>query len=540
MTGLRHIGRATPGLLATLVLLVAAGCGEEPTSAPPPSETCIVEGVVNYASPQQPGSEVRFARAAGPEYYIVSALDNAGHYRVELPIGEYFGATLTDYHTYYLAPGGVLTTRRAEADTLRLVSRTSPRRIDFPFGSLRVTMDGLAAMEGWEAQTSLWLDDDGDGAGRQMDGASASIADGRLVMDHGPVIPGNYRVELQWRRDWAHIGERFWLPSTRTYEAEGAVLHRIAPDSLTTIVMSPASPSRLAGRVRGSWLDLGLSTPDLMAFDADSNLVAGPWDVDADGRFAMSFADPKPVRLSAGYNGQRQWFGGATFAEAAVFDLQPDGDIQGLDLNVSGVLVRPVLTLPVDYHTGGGIVLYDPDDLSPVQSFGINVTQQGGQAFLAPGTYLAYLSNDFGRSRWRSQWYDRAPTAGSATLVTIPPDGGTLVLDIVVEEGGIIAGTASLAGSEHDWGYAIVTTADEALLLCDDYVSGTSPDFTVKGVADGGYKLGLVSNGMYWLQPGDPLPAGVVWYPGTTDWSAAGVVAIAGADSVGGIHLSFR
>ncbi|MBK7049205.1 MAG: hypothetical protein IPH48_22400 [bacterium] len=538
MTGLRHIGRATPCLLAMLVLLGAAGCGDEPTSAPPPTESCVVEGVLSHAVPQLFDNQVQFTRAAGPDYYVTATVDNAGHYRMELPSGDYIVAALSNYRTYYLAPGGVLTQSWSEADTLRLDSRNSPRRIDFPFGSLRVTMDGLAAMEGWEAQTTLSLDDDG--ASMDIGGMTARIADGRLVMDHGPVVPGNYRVELRLRRDWSHSGERFWLPSTRTYEAEGAVLHRIAPDSLTTIIMSPASPSRLAGRIRGSWLDLGLSTPDLMAFDADSNVVAGPWDVDVDGRFELVLADPKPVRLSAGYNGQRQWFGGATFAEAAVFDLQPDGDIQGLDMNVSGVLVRPVLTLPVDYHTGGVVVLYDPDTLTPVQSLGISVSQQSGQAFLAPGTYLAYLRNDFGLSRWRSQWYDRAPTAGSATLVTIPADGGTLVLDLVIEEGGIIAGTTTLAGSGEHWGHVVVTSAEEDVLLCADYVSTTSPDFTLPGVADGGYKLGLVSNGMFWLNPGDPVPAGVVWYPGTTDWSAAGVIAVAGADSVGGIHLAIQ
>ncbi|MBK7190273.1 MAG: hypothetical protein IPH86_16770 [bacterium] len=156
------------------------------------------------------------------------------------------------------------------------------------------------------------------------------------------------------------------------------------------------------------------------------------------------------------------------------------------------------------------------------------------------GTYLAYLRNDFGQSRWRSQWYDRAPTAGSATLVTIPADGGTLVLDFVIEEGGILSGTVLAGQPGAHWGHVVVTTAEEAVLLCADYVSTTSPDFTLSGVADGGYKLGLVSNGTFWLGAGDPVPAGVVWYPGTTDWSAAGVIEVAGADSVGGIVLAIQ
>jgi hypothetical protein len=124
--------------------------------------------------------------------------------------------------------------------------------------------------------------------------------------------------------------------------------------------------------------------------------------------------------------------------------------------------------------------------------------------------------------------------------VTIPADGGTLVLDLVIEEGGIIAGTTTLAGSGEHWGHVVVTSAEEDVLLCGDYVSTTSPDFRLPGVADGGYKLGLIASSMFWFNPGDPVPDGVVWYPGTTDWSAAGVIAITGADSVGGIFLALQ
>ena len=128
MTGLRHIGRATPCLLAMLVLLGAAGCGDEPTSVPPPTESCVVEGVLSHAVPKLFDNQVQFTRAAGPDYYVTATVDNAGHYRMELPSGDYIVAALSDYRTYYLAPGGVLTQSWSEADTLRLLQQYS---VDF-------------------------------------------------------------------------------------------------------------------------------------------------------------------------------------------------------------------------------------------------------------------------------------------------------------------------------------------------------------------------------------------------------------------------
>ena len=55
-------------------------------------------------------------------------------------------------------------------------------------------------------------------------------------------------------------------------------------------------------------------------------------------------------------------------------------------------------------------------------------------------------------------------------------------------------------------------------------------------LADGGYKIGAYPVWLDW-SPRDPITVELLWYPGTSDWAAAGVIEILDAAVVEGVDF---
>ena len=202
------------------------------------------------------------------------------------------------------------------------------------------------------------------------------------------------------------------------------------------------------------------------------------------------------------------------------------------------VLVHTALDVPGSRYSQAVFELYSPTDLSLAGAWGASLNTRFGLANVPAGTWLlrvSRVSDDFYSTRWRGQWFDRAGSAAGATPVVVPAGGGITSIDLVLEPGGIIAGVGTGAADD-DWRRAVLTRADAATVVATRYVFASTYDFRFTGLEDGTYRLGITP--AHASFDGVTPPSGTNWYPGTTDWAAAGDIAIADADSVGGLSLA--
>ncbi len=483
--------------------------------------------------------------------------DANGLYSLDLPAGRYVVKLQAGYSRYvYDYTGSLPGYGQIPADTLLVDETHSHQGVDFELGGLTLQLElsgnldgeiGEVVLHRYEAQSS-------GGWTTFVSQGSAVITDGRLNVEIAGILPGDYQVEIVLgRRHYAcycpYDGEHFWMPGTR--EQSASPWYSVEPDSVVALETSIAlEPARLEGRIIGAWLELGLSTePELSIVSPDSVPIMGRRRVESDGSFGLDIHLPGPVKLLVtqstlnygfGSNGSiSQWIGGPGFEEATVFDLQLGETISGIELVQSGV--RVAVNAPDHRFGESTFEFYDPATLALVASVPITSTFDGpfGIANLWPGDFYLRVDHNpslFDTAAWRPQWFDRTTSIEEAQLVTIINEDDILTLDLTLELGGMIDGTLNLGPDVEDFYYIVITPADEFSSLYFTYVFDGHSGYELRGLADGGYRVGLFPAGQGWQWPSPP-PEGTAWYPGTEDWNSAEVLQILDAGSVGEVDF---
>ena len=530
-----------PLALASLLAVVAAGasgCGRDDDGSSPLVGTSVVVGHVGGCSAGYAAQVVfESVGSAAIVSTFVLTTGEAGGYQVELPAGDYLAsARMSGSTSYYAATSPVR--NRAEADTLRLRATGTPRVVDFHTGALRIAADVPAALEeaGFEFRVRS-----GPVQGDFLDMYeyfNPEVVDGHVEAFVPVLVPGDYTVEALWHRDWDRVGDRFWLPAAST-EAEAERYH-VGRDSTAEALFSLVdAPVRVSGRVTGAWQAFGMEAPLISLESPDgTTILAGEWQTGSDGRYEFDLCLPRPFRLKATVGNASLWYGGLRQEDATVFAPQPGQAITGLDLVGGGLRVESGLDIPGSRYSTAYFELYSPADLSLVGTWSAALDYRLGLANLPAGTWLLRVSrdlSDYYQSRWRPQWFDRAASAGAATPIVVPAGGGIVAVDLALELGGVIAGNGTGA-TDGDWRRVVLTRADTPSVLALRYIPPDGYGFRLAGLEDGLYRVGISPERA--PRNGDLPPVGTNWYPGTADWAAAADIAIAGADSVGGLLIA--
>lgn len=522
-------------LVLAVLAALAPGCTDVTNPGAPIVGGCVVQGRMSRWTGATYEPEVRFTGLDDARLTVSVRVDAGGGFRVELPPGRYVASARANGRTFFLTPGGEAVTESTPVDTLRLEADQPPHELVFRLGALRLRAAGLAGLDGYSLRAEVREAATGEGEYSWSTISSADVVDGAVDVLVWPVLPDDYVVQASLDFGWSREGEHFWLPGVATMDE--AEVHHIAGDSLVTVNLPQASPARVSGRVGGAWLDMGLTPPALVAVDADSNRVAGPWRVGLDGSFELAFLRPQPIRLAVVDDNLFHWLGGPDFAGATTFIPAAGEAITGVEVDVSGVLVRADFGGIDPGGYGSVLELCDPATRRIVHALNLYLSMDDAAVCVHPGQYLARLRDySAGYGLWRTQWYDRAATADAATLVTVPDGGGTLVLNFVLETGAMLQGTVDFTGTGAGYVTVVLANEDEATVVATDFASEQFPGFAFTGLEAGRYKLGMVA-GLVGLEEGTPVPADAVWYPGATTWPEAGVFAFAGADSVTGLVL---
>ena len=290
----------------------------------------------------------------------------------------------------------------------------------------------------------------------------------------------------------------------------------------------------------GAALEMGLvSSSRLAVVTLDSQVVMEPRLVEADGSFAVNLLLPVPVKLQILQGGGSQWFGGRDFASANIYDPQPGQALAGVDLVQSGL--RVVVSGDVVQFGSGILSFHDPVDLSLVASVetGIAPGHTYGITSLSPGSYLLRVDPTSGTSRTSigcpsGTTARRAPISRRRSRSSTPATSYSV--DLTLEAGGEIRGLVVNGGDPNRYFHVVATSVDSPAPVDYDFVPSSDLHYLINGLEDGGYRIGAVAGGSGWSWP-DPLPEGVVWYPGTTDWFSASTVEIRDAAVVEGIDI---
>lgn len=540
--------RGSARLIQTLVLagILVAGHGcDDPTDPIDCSGGGRLQGTV-YTGDTPDESHIRVRAVpdeSGTDLDFRIKPDAEGHYGIDLPAGEYlieFRPNDWYSHRYdYTAEG--LGYGQVPPDTVTIDASVSPVEIDFRLGALAMSVDLPTPLQGARCEIFLQLrgEEDTPDNPRYVNEGMTEFQGGRAEIFLPGVLPGEYRIGITigatheyW--DCNYDGEHFWMPGVQVEEA--SPWYSVAADTVTTLVASiEEGPALVEGRIIGSWLDLGINPPPSLAlFSTDSIPVAGLCAVDSQGGFSFPVFHPQSVRMLVSQEGVDQWIGGPGFADATVFDLQPGQTVSGIELVQSGLQIDS--REDKIYLWGPRILLYDPADMRLLAT----TNWYGSHGALTsipnlwPGNYLLYVMTDpnrVGNQWWVPQWYDRAPEASLAQVVTIGGPGEIVTLDLTLERGGTISGLVE--GEEATTGLraAVVATAGGDILWGIDILYEQRTEFSVIGIPDGDYLVGITPP---WetVRHGESAPEGTIWYPGTLEWSEATVIGIRDAADI--------
>lgn len=529
---IRRIGTVILAATALWMLNGLSGCSEDAAPIYPGAAACVIQGRVSTSGVVSSlGVRARQVLPAGASVDYTVPVSETGAYRAELPAGDYLLSAYVDHENRYLTPDGLLSWRRADADTLRLHPGNSPFTADLLFGGLRVEAAFPSRMDG----ATVYLQIFEAGSDDLVSYTSVTTEGGRFDLNATGLPSGDYYAQIGWRLDYEHPGWTSWLPNTR--DRGQARVYHVSPDAATPAYTSFGSTwGRVTGHVGGAWLALGLSAPRLSAVAADSLTVAGPWIIEEDGSFDFPVPAQVPVRLAVECGGVRQWVGGPDFGGATVFAPASGQIVTGVEVGGGGLRLRVVAGALVPGYDWARLSLHRPGEPDAAIITSGDLSRQIGIANLPAGDWLLHVGREnLGSTFWRPQWLDRAANAADATVLTIPA-AGVLTVDLVLEAGGAIRGQFIRPSGNWHWAYLTITSADEAINLGYDEIRIGVQDFAFTGLADGRYKVGLVLSDA-WPRPGDPPPAETVWYPATTDWTSAGVVVIDDAGTVEGLVI---
>ncbi|MCK4303495.1 MAG: hypothetical protein KAY24_04590 [Candidatus Eisenbacteria sp.] len=537
-------------LLLLSFLLLAGGCDDDDSRLCRPEVPAgRIEGFVRTGGCPIHGAvrATRIPETAQYETIVQTTPDSAGFYSLDVPAGRYVVALDLEYSrpVYdYRATG--LTYGTAPADTLVVDHGSSPITIDFDLASLQVHVGLSSHLDDEQGEVRLFRRGDRlpNWWRSYMDFGKGIITGGALDILISGILPGEYRVEIVVGRRvylccYPYDGEHFWLPGVR--DSTQASWIDVPVDQTVEVAADIGSePARIEGDVVGAWLEMGFSLPPALAIlDPDSLTIMGPRTVGDDGHFAVDVYLPGPVKLLVTQAGVEQWIGGDSFEEATIFTLESGRTVSGVRFVQSGF--RLAVSTPAAGCSDAWFRLYDPTDLSLVAAAHLVASNSFiGMSNLRPGTYLMEIApRRPGWATWAPQWFDRMTSPEDARTITIAYEGEVVPLSVILEKGGTIEGTVLMAeGSEVNC-YVMITPASERVRWGYCYAWDWQPDYDIRGLPDGDWKVGV------WPIPADyELPAippdDTVWYPGTTDWNAAGVIEIRDFGDVRDIDIAVQ
>ncbi len=523
-----------------ILLLICSGCddAENPCSQAVPAG-CIQGFVYSGGLPIKAViAAVPIVNGTAMNSVFQTEPNNTGSYSMDVPEGTYVLQLQIQYTNVIYN----------YADTIFVDGPHSPIVADFHFGGIAFEFNMSENLDGERVEVSLHRRNEyGDGPGiSYLDRASERIEAGQAIIYMQCVLPGEYQIEVVLGRrhylcNYPYDGEHIWLPETR--EPDDAQWYEVVVDSTLHFNEEFAlEPARIEGRISGAWLDMGLSpAPDLSIVDPDSATVMGRRRVNDDGSFAIDIHLPGPVKLLATHYGIEQWIGGHSFDEATVFTLQLGETTSNIELIQSGL--RLALDVPEDFLGSARIHLYDPINLNLLASGVLtrSSSSYAGLPNLWPGDFLIQVSPTAGyweRGSWRTQWFDRVTEPLQAQVISIPSEGTTVNLNLVLEMGGDISGQILQDSDPPKSYYIVVSSADETVLLDYEFAYHGHAEYYFPQLPDGEFKIGAFLANEDWNYP--QAPPSTVWYPGTTDWSAASLVEILDAASVSGIDIDVR
>ena len=536
---MRTVGMARWLILWALQGLCFSGCGESPTEPREPDlPTGAILGTVRSGGIPLDAT-VRATRVDlpdGDQSLFEFKVRPDGRYGLDVPMGRYvvglrFGRSWDLTYTYSAMGvrfGG------APPDTLVVQSMYSPVSADFDLASLRVHVDLPADFDGEMGWVQLHRRPDATPLSpwSYRGSQSGTVENGSLDLTLAGVLPGSYRVEVLV----GFTNEPFWIPGVRDSALSPWI--EVPPDR-SPEVRGRVGPemARIQGRIIGAWLDMGLSSgPEVDLLTPDSTLVCRSG-VGADGRFDAKTFFPGPVKLLVRQSGIDQWIGGRTFEDASVFQLEAGRTISGIEFVQSGMQVEIGGLYP--RVEAAWFRLYDAATLAPAGAslaepwYNLTVALPN----LRPGTYRIYIEPySFGSQWWAPQWFDRAYNSAGGATITIGREGEVVPISVVLEKGGTIAGVVREAeGVTGDYSLYL-TRADDPAPSSRTYAWSLNLGFRFEGLPDGDWKVGASR-----LSPSNPYsdtpPPETVWFPGTTDWQAAGIIPIRNFGDVTSIDI---
>jgi len=472
--------------------------------------------------------------------------DTSGRYSMDVPAGRYVvRLDVAGWYEIYAYGHDGVRWGDAAPDTITIEYGSTPV-IDFMLASLRMHVTLSHRLDGEDTRVQLyrrgevpanyWRSYLRFGMSKIVDGGASIVLAG--------VLPGAYRVELvlgarEYLCYCPYDGEHVWYPATRDSSASPWVT--IPPDETVSLEMQVApETARIEGRVTGAWMELGLSTPPEFALvDPDSNVVLGRRVVGDDGRFGLDVHMEGPVKVLVVEDGVEQWIGGRTFHLAPSFDLVTGQTISVPELVQSGLVLD--MTVPPGNSNDMLVRFYDASDLTSFGAWEPNsyggVPPRVAVSNLGPGSYLMRIEpRSAGYATWAPQWYDRAADVAGAQPVTIVTPGEIVHVPVVLEAGGEIEGRV-LADASGDY-VIYATTAESPGVFAIRLASVPPGTFEVKGLADGGWKIGA------WRRTGDFVPEQppptTVWYPAAPTWDEAETIVVEEHATVTGIEIDLR
>jgi hypothetical protein len=523
----RRLGTAAAAALGLAALLATASCDGERHVTFPVSASGTICGTVSDGAPLDSSAITISVSSIGnsePDFESRTHPDAAGNYALTVPNGPVMvsvSGSCGSSRLYYREEG--LTDRSSEADTIRVDGEVY--RADFACG--RVTVDVGLPPELPVGSLTCGLLEPGDSL-NNLSGCEYEV-DGRLLAEIRLVRPGRYLATL----GHGALG-RVYLPAT--FDSTAAeVLTVVAGQNVRHTSVLPAL-AHLSGSVTGSWQELAVNAPRVEAWRENREVCYT--EVTADGRFDLALLLGGPLRLVVMSDQIPGYIGGADFASATVFDLEPGEQVIGISYVESGLEIDIVGLSPLGvYHqihifdAAGRDLTRHPNGYT---GFG-NFSSPLQICNLPAGEVFVSLTPSNSRALWLPQFYDRQDSLAVADPITVPPDGQVGRATVTLVTGGQIHGRVLGPDGEpassgfHLWVYPAddPNTVVSGITSFDGSFDSDTGDYDINGLRNGVYKVRGGAYGGTWI-----------YWPGVVSFEDAGVITIENLGEVTGIDLT--
>jgi len=428
--------------------------------------------------------------------------DSTGWYRFELPVG-----------LYQLLPDPYRA--RPSSTDLRDTVRVAPRvqRHDLLRGRVEIDIGMPVECEGQSVNLRLMLDERTPYAG-----ASGGVANGRAHIVIPAVLPGVYKMEARYGDSEAYLPGSLDFYDADTIQVDRQSTARYEGDFAE-------SYARIDGRITGSWSLLPSPWARVAALSNWREVISDDL-CGQDGSFRLVFLIPQRVRLGLERSSWEQtynWFGGASFETATVFDLQPGDRLRDVTLSISSL--RVLLDGPGNRIEHRGELAVRDETGSTVE---LDLTSNPILIWnLRAGRYwIEAVCGCSSGQNWVPQWYEGADDLESATPVDLAEGELREITFHLTEGGGRISGTVLAPdGTPAEGVYCYLVEADG--YSCSPHP--LSSPFEFKHLLDGEYLLAAVTH---------PDSDDLWWYPGTSNRSNAVRISILEHGTVSGLTWS--